>query len=178
MLTTASGQLGTPKTIATGWDAYTDLASGGDVDGNGRLDVINRRASGSTDQYELSDSGTLRFVRRYGVPAKWYQNIELVPDVNGDGRDDLRGVSSGGRMRTWTSTGTGWTMTTKTSTGWDRYRTVAVPGDAGGADNKQGDIVAVRPDGDSLLYFAGKGGSHTNYPRDITPSMDVLPIVF
>ena len=178
MLTTASGQLGTAKTIATGWDAYTDLASGGDVDGNGRLDVINRRASGSTDQYELSDSGTLRFVRRYGVPAKWYQNIELVPDVNGDGRDDLRGVSSGGRMRTWTSTGTGWTMTTKTSTGWDRYRTVAVPGDAGGADNKQGDIVAVRPDGDSLLYFAGKGGSHTNYPRDITPSMDVLPIVF
>ena len=179
---------GTPQTKSDGllYPPYTWTYSNSpscalnpaNVDGNGRLDVINRRASGSTDQYELSDSGTLRFVRRYGVPAKWYQNIELVPDVNGDGRDDLRGVSSGGRMRTWTSTGTGWTMTTKTSTGWDRYRTVAVPGDAGGADNKQGDIVAVRPDGDSLLYFAGKGGSHTNYPRDITPSMDVLPIVF
>ncbi len=102
MYATSTGQLGVLKTIATAGLVHRHR-SGLDVDGNGRLDVVNRKVGGYVDHYELSDSGTLKRVRSMGRPARYYPNVELVQDVDGDGRDDLRGIASGGRMRTWTS---------------------------------------------------------------------------
>lgn len=158
MLATSSGKLGPLRTIATGWGSYTDIASGGDVDRNGTLDVVNRKVGGYADQYRLSDDYTLTRVRSMGRPFAWYPNIRLVGDVNGDGRDDLRGIATGGRMRTWTSTGSAWSQTSATSTGWDRYRTVAVPGDVNGTSSRQDDPVAVTPGGTGHLYLGTSGG--------------------
>ncbi|MFJ6133097.1 FG-GAP-like repeat-containing protein [Janibacter terrae] len=178
MYATSTGQLGVLKTIATGWGSYTDIASGLDVDGNGRLDVVNRKVGGYVDHYELSDSGTLKRVRSMGRPARYYPNVELVQDVDGDGRDDLRGIASGGRMRTWTSQGTSWSQTAATSTGWDTYRTVLVPGDVNGSSTHQDDIVAVLPSGRGRVWYGATGGGHTSSYHVLSEGLGNLPFLF
>lgn len=178
MYSSTSG-LGQSKTLVTGWTtSVTSVSGGGDIDGNGRLDVIMRMNDGEVRHYEISDSGSFRKVRSMGDAVRWYQRIYVVPDVNGDGKDDMRGVADGGRMRTWTSTGKGWTQTSKTSLGWEDYRVVAVPGDAGGAPNEQGDIVAVKPSGAGLVFFGGSGGGQSAYPRTISQNLGDLSLVF
>lgn len=178
MLATSSGKLGTLKTVATGWGSYTDIASGVDVNGNGSLDIVNRKVGGHADLYQLSDSGKLTRAGSMGQPFIWYPRIRLVADVNGDGRGDMRGVASGGRMRTWTSTGSAWRQTSATSLGWDDYRTVAVPGDVNGASSKQDDVVVPTSSGSGRTYLGAKGGGLANGFRGVTEPLGGLPYIF
>ncbi len=178
ILATSSGTLGTPKTIITGWGSVTDITAGGDVDGNGKLDVLIRRDGGYVRHYELSDSGRLKRVRDMGKPVQWYPSIQLVSDVNSDGKDDLRGLAPGGRMRTWTSTGTRWKQTSETSLGWNAYRAVAVPGDVNGSSLRQDDIVAVPQAGPGKVFMGTKGGGQTSTYRSTREDLGGLVRVF
>lgn len=178
MLSTSSGKLGALKTIATGWGSYTDIASGVDVNGNGSLDIVNRKVGGHADLYQLSDSGTLTRSGSMGRPFTWYPNIRLVGDVNGDGKGDVRGIATGGRMRTWTSAGSAWKQASATSTGWDSYRTVAVPGDANGTSTTQDDIVAVTPGGAGRIFFGTKGGGQGSGFRSVSEPLGGLDHLF
>lgn len=161
LMYSSSSGLGNSKQLISGWGtSVTSVSGGGDVDGNGRLDVLMRTRSGEVRHYEISDSGGFRRVRSMGTPAKWYPSIHLVADVNGDGRDDMRGISAGGRMRTWTSTGTGWRQTSHVSEGWNAFPKIAVPGTANGGS--QDDVVAVTNSGTGRLYRGRAGGGMTS----------------
>lgn len=178
MYSLSNGKLGPLKTIMTGWSSVTDISAGGDVDGDGTLDVVIRKTGGSAHQYDLSDDGRLTRGRAMGTPFRWYPTIRLVGDVNGDGRDDLRGVASGGRMRTWTSTGSSWRQTSATSTGWDAYRSLAVPGDVNGTSSRQDDPVGVNPAGTGHLYLGTSGGGLSNGHHTLDEYLGNLPYVF
>lgn len=158
MRTLSTGQLSSPRTIATGWGSYVDIAAGGDVDGSGTLDVVTRKTGGRADLFRITDSGRLSKVRSMGSPFRYYPRIRLVADVNGDKKADIRGIATSGRMRTWTSTGSAWKQASATSVGWDRYRTIAVPGDVNGTSTKQDDVVTVTPGGVGRLRLGTSGG--------------------
>lgn len=177
MLASTGGKLGTPKTVRTGWSAFTDISAGLDVDGNGMLDVINRKPDGTLSHFEMSDSGALKRVRFMGKAARYFPEIMLVRDVNGDGKDDLRGVSPTGRMRTLTSTGTGWKSTSTYSQGWNSYRAVTAPGDINNTTYRD-DVVGVLPDGTGHTYFGTEGGGTTSYHREIDEYLGGLVHVF
>lgn len=177
MYATSSGTLGTPTTIATGWGSYTDIASGVDVTGNGTLNIVNRKVGGYADLYQLSDAGRLTRVRSMGQPFAWYPTIRLVHDVNSDGKGDLRGIATGGRMRTWTSTGSSWRQTSATSLGWEKYRAHAVPGDINNTTYRD-DVVGVLPDGTGHAYFGTADGDITSYHREVDEYLGGLVHVF
>mgnify|MGYP002718377359 CR=1 FL=1 len=150
-------------------------------DGSAHIGVgftATRKVGGAVDHYEMSDSGSLKRIRTMGKPAVYYQNIMLVADVNGDGRDDLRGVAAGGRMRTWTSTGTAWKQASATSTGWSAYRTVLSPGDINVSSSKQDDIVAVWPSGRGRMHYGTKGGGQGTSYRNISEGLGSLTYVW
>lgn len=174
----SSGQLGPLHTIATGWGSYVDLAAGGDVDGDGTLDVVTRRSGGGADLFRLSDAGRLSKVRSMGTPFTYYPRIRLVGDVNGDEKADIRGIATGGRMRTWTSTGSAWRQTSATSLGWDRYRAIAVPGDVNGTSTKQDDVAAVTPGGSGHLRLGTSGGGVNAGPASIDEPLGGLTHLF
>lgn len=158
MFATSSGGFTTPKKVGTFFAGFTDLAAGHDVDGNGKLDLIARKPGGEIWRYELSDTGVPTKKGSMGTPARYYPNIDLVADVNGDKRADMRGVASGGRMRTWTAGTSSWSQTSQTSTGWERYATVETPGDLNLSASKQDDVVAITPGGTVHLYYGTAGG--------------------
>ncbi|MGN7247865.1 FG-GAP-like repeat-containing protein [Janibacter anophelis] len=176
LMYSSSAGLGNSKELISGWGtSVTSVSGGGDVDGNGRLDVLMRMSSGEVRHYEISDSGGFRRVRSMGTPAVWYDDIHLVSDVNGDGRDDMRGISPGGKMRTWTSTGTGWTQTSHLSEGWDAFSKIAVPGTANGGS--QDDVVAVPESGTGRLYRGRAGGGITSTYSTISEYLGSLVII-
>ncbi len=124
--------------------SYTSIASGTDVDGNGSLDVVTRSVGGGATLHSISDSGRLTTVRTMGKPFVWYPTILATTDLDGDGRGDIRGVATGGRMRAWRSTGTTWSQLSGTTLGWDRYSVVASPGDVNGSSTGQADVIGWR----------------------------------
>lgn len=75
--------------LGTGWNQYDVLTSPGDITGDGRADLIARRASTNDIYlYKATGSGTLSARVRI---AKWsgYKKIVGVGDLNGDGYGDL-----------------------------------------------------------------------------------------
>ena len=90
----------------------------------------------------------------------------------------MRGVSSGGRMRTWTSTGTSWKQTSATSTGWNAYGSVVSPGDVNASSTKQDDIVAVTASGTGRLMYGATGGGTGNGYRTLSEYLGGLSMVF
>ncbi|MDN5717796.1 MAG: FG-GAP-like repeat-containing protein [Janibacter sp.] len=161
MYATSAGKLGPLYTLANWWSStVSDIAGGGDVDGDGGLDILLRRTTGEITRYTLSDAGDLHKAGSMGTPARSYEDIMLVHDLDGDGKDDMRGIAYGKQMRAWVSTGTGWNRLDATSR-WDDYRLVAVPGDTDGASGRQDDIVGLLPTGEGRIFFGKDAGSHT-----------------
>ena len=81
----------------------------------------------------------------------------------------------GGKMRTWTSTGTGWTQTSHLSEGWDAFSKIAVPGTANGGS--QDDVVAVPESGTGRLYRGRAGGGITSTYSTISEYLGSLVII-
>ncbi|MFF3461835.1 FG-GAP-like repeat-containing protein [Streptomyces sp. NPDC002619] len=81
----------TPHTsLGTGWNQYNVLTSPGDITGDGRPDLIARKAStGELFLYKGTSTGKLS--ARVRIAANWsgYKKIVGVGDITGDGRGDL-----------------------------------------------------------------------------------------
>ncbi|MGW2701639.1 FG-GAP repeat domain-containing protein [Streptomyces sp. NPDC001340] len=81
----------TPHTsLGTGWNHYDVLTSPGDITGDGRPDLIARKAStGELFLYKGTSTGKLSTRIRIATNWSGYKKIVGVGDFNGDGRGDL-----------------------------------------------------------------------------------------
>jgi FG-GAP-like repeat/FlgD Ig-like domain len=140
-------------TIGTGWQGYT-LVSTGDVNGDGKDDLLARDPSGSLWLYP-NTGGSLG--SRVLVGGGWniYTRLIGANDLNGDGIGDLLGIDASGVMWRYYGTGTGgYAPRVMVGSGWGIYNAVIGVGDLnldGNAD------LLTRDSAGNLWQYLGDG---------------------
>ncbi|WP_030615761.1 FG-GAP-like repeat-containing protein [Streptomyces fulvoviolaceus] len=109
-----AGKCGTPyapssshTSLGTGWNAYNVLTAPGDLTGDGRTDLLARKAS-TGDIYLFANDGAGKL--KAGVKIRtWstYKKIVGAGDLNGDGFGDVLALDKAGTLWRYDGTGTG-----------------------------------------------------------------------
>ncbi|MFF4399394.1 trypsin-like serine protease [Streptomyces sp. NPDC001480] len=116
--------------VGTGWNQYNSVRGHGDLNGDGKADLLARRSStGDVYLYKgTGKSGTGAFSTRVKVrtwSSTTYNAFDAVGDVNGDGRADFLARTPGGTLYLYKGTGkaTSEIFATRVSvgTGFDKY---------------------------------------------------------
>lgn len=157
-----------------GWRVDKHLRMTGDVNGDGRADVIGFADRGvlvalsTGDEFAAPILGTSFFnARGWSLP----DHPRMMADVNGDGKDDIVGFADKG---TYVALSTGSSFGAArmaidffgTRQGWDRIKDIRTVADVNG-DGKA-DIVAFRDDG---LYYALSDGRNFSSPKVTLPEV-------
>ncbi|MFJ8350032.1 FG-GAP-like repeat-containing protein [Streptomyces sp. NPDC094153] len=134
----------TPYTsLGSGWNQYDILTSPGDVTGDGRPDLIARKAS-TGDVYLFKGTSTGKLSARTKLYSRWtgYKKIVGAGDLNGDGHGDLLVQDKSNQLWRYNGTGKGtFKARVKVSKNWGAsYNAVVGVGDITG-DGKA-DLVA------------------------------------
>lgn len=157
-LSHTSGQL---QTIGTGWGIYNLLAGPGDLDGDGKGDLLARDGSGALWLYRGNGTGTA-FAGRLKVGTGWNTFNKLVGagDVNGDGRGDLVARATDGKLYLYAGTGVAsapFKAKSLIGSGWNTYNKLASPGDIDG--DGRADLLGANAAGDLYRYTANGTGA-------------------
>ena len=154
------------------WSAYTDLLTPGDWTGDGKADLLARKANG--ELWFVAGNGKSGFTgawRRIGTGWQMYTQMITPGDVTGDGRVDLLGRTPAGKLYLYrgtgiaTATATGYAPGVVVSSGWQVYNTVFSTGDLTG-DGKA-DLIGRTPANVDYVY-AGNGKAAFAAPKRFT----------
>jgi hypothetical protein len=93
--------------LGTGWNAYNVLTAPGDLTGDGRTDLLARKAStGDVWLFANDGAGKLRAgVKSRSWPA--YKKIVGAGDLNGDGFGEVLALDKAGTLWRYDGTGSG-----------------------------------------------------------------------
>ncbi|WP_083707185.1 FG-GAP-like repeat-containing protein [Intrasporangium flavum] len=164
--------------IGTGWGGMSAIVGPGDLTGDGRPDLLARRASDGT-AWVYPGTGHATWQPRIQVASGWnrYDRIVPVGDVTGDGRPDVmaREPSTG---RLWLLAGTGaggFAAPVLVGTGWNGMTALASPGDFDG--DRVGDVLAR--DGAGVLWLYPRTASGGWSPRrQVSTGWNVVDAIF
>lgn len=142
----------------SGWNNFLDVLGAGDLNGDGKADLLTRRRDNALLFYAGTGMNEAGYKPAVNIGTSSWNNftiVESVQDFNGDKRPDLLAVARNGALWFYASTGTnGYAAGRQIGTGWHAYTKLVGTGDING-DGKS-DLLAVRPDG-SLWFYAGTG---------------------
>ncbi|WP_329338132.1 FG-GAP-like repeat-containing protein [Streptomyces sp. NBC_01352] len=134
----------TPRTsLGKGWNQYDVLTSPGDVNGDGRPDLIARNSStGAVYLYKGTSTGKLSARVKLYDNWKTYKKIVGVGDFNGDGRGDLLAQDKSNTLWRYDGNGTGgFKARVKLAANWgSSYNVIVGVGDITG--DARGDIIS------------------------------------
>ncbi|MCX4700994.1 VCBS repeat-containing protein [Streptomyces sp. NBC_01352] len=160
------GGLGSRRTVATGWQAYNKVAAPGDMNADGKADLLARTPTGTL--YYYPGKGTGAFGSRVKIGTGWQQYDELIGagDLNGDGVGDLLARTPAGALYRYLGK-KGGTFSAKvkdSKTEWASYNQIIGGGDWDG--NGKTDLLA-RDFSGNLWFYAGNGNGTfgTRSPR-------------
>jgi hypothetical protein len=149
--------------LGTGWNAYDVLTAPGDLTGDGRVDLLARKAS-TGDIYVFANDGHGKLLAGKKIRSAWttYTHIVGAGDLNGDGIGDVLARRKDGTLFRYEGKGDG-TLKDRVTvfTAWGAsYTTLVGVGDITG--DGLNDLV-VRDGSGRLFRNDGKGnGSFTS----------------
>ncbi|MEU9996358.1 N-acetylmuramoyl-L-alanine amidase [Streptomyces sp. NPDC050848] len=115
--------------VGGGWQIYNQLVSTGDVNADGKADLIARDSAGDLWFYKGTGSSTTPFAARVKVGGGWqtYNSLVGPSDLNGDGKVDLIARDTTGAL--WYYKGTGsatapYAPRVKVGSGWQIYNLI------------------------------------------------------
>ncbi|MFG2123440.1 FG-GAP-like repeat-containing protein [Streptomyces sp. NPDC048710] len=121
---TSSGKLAARVRLYADWSGYKKVVGAGDLDGDGRGDLLVQDKSNKLWRYSGTASGT--FKARVKLFDNWgssYNAVIGVGDITADGKADLVARDTSGAL--WRTDGTGkgsFGARTKIGTGWGTYK--------------------------------------------------------
>lgn len=151
----SNGSLGHGWRVGRGWSTTNWLSLAGDVNKDGRSDVLARRSDGSMWLYYSKGVGVLDGGRRLGYGWGGLGNITVVGDMNADGVTDIVARTNDGKLRRYG-------LTTSLSKGvvisprWNGVVHMVGLGSLNG--DARADIVGLRTDGKLMLYASNSSG--------------------
>ena len=140
------------RAVGSGWTDMRHVAGPGDLDGDGRRDLLAVDPGGRLWLYPGNGSGGF-FPRRAVGPGWQVMDMLVAPgDWNGDGRADLlaREAASGALWLYPGTGGGGFKSRTQIGSGWGGMSRVVGPGDWDG--DRRVDLLAFDRTGDAWLY--------------------------
>ncbi|MFI6421356.1 FG-GAP repeat domain-containing protein [Streptomyces sp. NPDC050842] len=149
---------GTPyeDVVGGGWQTYNKIVSPGDVNGDGRADVIARTQDGALYLYLATGNLSAPLGTRISVGGGWnaYDQLVGLGDGNGDGRADLYARDTAGTL--WWYAGTGdktkpFGVRKAIGGGWNAYNQILPVGG--------GDLLARDNTGTAFYYPANGNGT-------------------
>ncbi|TJY67430.1 lysozyme M1 [Arthrobacter sp. CAU 1506] len=143
---------------AKGWEKFQSILVPGDLNGDGKRDVLVTLSDGTA--WVFPGLGNGRFGSRTKVASGWgvYNQLAAPGDFSGDGKADVLGRRADGSLwvlrgtRTIKLDGTFTTATRVASKGWEKFNQILGLGD-NNRDRKP-DVVVTLPDG-NLGFFRG-----------------------
>lgn len=145
--------------VGVSWQQFLWLLAG-DVNGDGRAEIVAARQDGTLWMYRNGGSDASPYGNGTQIGVAWQQFRHVVlGDVTGDGRADLVASRPDGTLWLYVNGGNDsapYGSGTQIGAGWEQFRYLALADVTG---DSRADLVATRPDGTLWLYT--NGGSDT-----------------
>ncbi|MEP7159650.1 MAG: VCBS repeat-containing protein [Dermatophilaceae bacterium] len=142
-----------PLSAGHGWSSMTWLGSPGDLNGDGRADLMARAANGTLYAYWGDGAGGFTSGSMV-VGTGWQSMTSIVPmgDISGDGLIDVLACDTKGDLRRYWFSGPGKGLTggVIVGTSFDAFKQLLSIGDLNG-DNRW-DVVGILSNGDMNAY--------------------------
>ncbi|HET7399940.1 MAG TPA: SpoIID/LytB domain-containing protein [Intrasporangium sp.] len=156
---TGDGTFGAARRVGTGWQVHNLVFPAGDVDGDGRTDLLARRASdGRLVLYPGTGDGGFAPSREVGWGWNGLTAVFSPGDFDGDGIPDVLARRADGGLWLYPGNGTGgFRAARQVGSGWAQFASVTGAGDVDG--DGSADVLASASDGTLWLYRGdGAGG--------------------
>jgi len=161
-----------PVTSGTGWTADDSVFASPDLTGDGRGDLVARRADGTMSVLPGDGAGAYGEARATAKKRATLSLLTAVGDITGDGRNDLVARGSGGRLRVLKGNGAGdfrLAPKSRVDGDWSRYVEIRGVGDVTG--DKAPDLATLDASGRIQIRSAdGRGFGAPRAARGATGS--------
>ncbi|MER7758590.1 FG-GAP-like repeat-containing protein [Streptomyces sp. NPDC097619] len=151
------------RDIGSGWAAYNAILGAGDLNGDGRADLLARdKAGGAMYLYRGNGKGGVSARLKVGSGWGGFTKLTGAGDLTGDGRADLVARDRSGNLYLYAGTGSAsapFKGKVRIGTGYNAYRHLVVTGDLTG--DGRADLVATDSSGNLWRYASYGNGKLT-----------------